>query len=59
MRMFKVFIDPLAEKDIDEIFSWYESKRAYLGFLSLEENPFAYYNVTEKVRRITVAKFPV
>jgi plasmid stabilization system protein ParE len=35
--MFKVIIDPLAEKDIDEIYSWYESKRAYLGFEFLNE----------------------
>jgi len=66
--MFKVFIDPLAEKDIDEIFSWYEDTRTYLGFeflneieqciFSLQENPLAYYNVTDKVRRITIARFP-
>jgi len=66
--MFKVIIDQLAENDVDEIFSWYESNRADLGFeflteleqciYSLEKSPFAYYNVSEKVRRITIARFP-
>lgn len=66
--MFKVITDPLAEKDIDEIFEWYEGKRFYLGFeflseleqciFSLQNNPFAYFNVTGRVRRIPIARFP-
>ena len=66
--MYEVLLDPAAEKDLDGIIEWYEEQRKGLGYefllmfdkciAALERNPLHTFNVTRRVRRIAVPRFP-
>ena len=59
---------PLAEKDIQDIYEWYESKRKNLGteFIieldrcidKISANPNFAYNVLPNVKRAAIHRFP-
>jgi toxin ParE1/3/4 len=66
--MYEVLLDPAAEKDLDEITAWYDNQRNGLGYeflvmfeeciAAIEKNPFHTFNVSHRVRRIAVPRFP-
>jgi toxin ParE1/3/4 len=66
--MYEILLDPAAEKDLDGIIDWYEKQRSGLGYefllmfeeciAAIERNPFHTFNVTRRVRRIAVPRFP-
>jgi len=65
---YKLIIRPEAERDLAEVFGWYESKRRGLGhdFLLqveaalnfLEKNPKIFPEVYKEARRYLIKRFP-
>jgi plasmid stabilization system protein ParE len=66
--IYEVILDPTAEIDLDEIFKYYEGLREGLGFEfmlsfdssmnSIANNPKAYFNINNQIRRIIIPRFP-
>jgi plasmid stabilization system protein ParE len=65
---YTIFIEELAEKDIDEAFLWYEMQKAGLGYKfidiikdhvnSIKDNPYKNTLYHKNLRRIVIKRFP-
>ncbi len=68
MSHYKIVFVSLAEKDIQGIYEWYESKRKNLGVefvIELDKsidkisaNPYFSYNVLQNIKRVAIHRFP-
>ena len=66
---FRLLIKPPAEKDIDEIYAWYNLERQTLGddflkelersFEFIKGNPAQYQVRYKKVRMVKIKRFPI
>jgi plasmid stabilization system protein ParE len=64
----RLFVRPAAQADLDEAFTWYESRRAGLGseflravevcFAAIERHPEQFAVVDQDIRRARVRHFP-
>ena len=65
---YRLDIQPEAQNDIDEIFSWYEGKHISLSYRFIDEltdhfgiilqNPYQSQDLAQGVRKLSLKKFP-